>query len=195
MELKEFKRKSIHMLSLFIPFGYRYLLGYNKKLTVLILFFLTILCIIIELVRLENGSFRKFFNKFFGNMMRNHESVEFSGATYLMISAIFTIAIFPRDIAFVALSFLAIGDTMAALVGIHFGKRKMFSSKKSVEGTLACLISTFAFALIFKIHPVIAFVGAVAATMAEFSKIPLDDNFKIPIFSGLIMSLTGLFIW
>ncbi|MEA1971726.1 MAG: phosphatidate cytidylyltransferase, partial [Candidatus Cloacimonadota bacterium] len=147
----------------------------------LILFFITVGVILVEVFRLENYTFRKFFNSLFGNVMRNHESIEFSGATYLMVSSIFTIAVFPADIAFLSLSFLAIGDTMAALVGVHLGKRKIFSTKKSVEGTLSCFVSTFIFALLFRVNPIIAFVGAVAATIAEFSRLPLDDNFKIPI--------------
>ena len=195
MNIKEFQRKSIHILSLLIPFGYRYLTNYNRKISVLILFFITIGVIIVEVVRLENYTFRKFFNSLFGNVMRNHEAMEFSGATYLMISSIFTIAVFPADIAFLALSFLAIGDTMAALVGIHIGKRKLLSTKKSVEGTLSCFLSTFVFALLFKINPIVSFAGALAATIAEFSRLPLDDNFKIPILSGIAMSIIGMIIW
>lgn len=195
MNLIELKRKSIHLLSLLIPFSYRYLTHYNKKISVLILFLVTLIIIIIEMARLENYTFRRFFNRWFGDMMRKHEALDFSGATFLMISSIISIAFFPRNIAFNALVFLAIGDTFAALIGKRFGKRKLFGSKKSLEGSLACFASTLIFAIAFDLNPIIAFVGALSATVAEFSRIPLDDNIKIPIFSGLMMTFASLFIW
>jgi len=36
-------------------------------------------------------------------------------------------------------------------------------------------------------------IGAFIATIAEFSWIPIDDNIKIPIASGLIMSFVNMF--
>lgn len=118
---------------------------------------------------------------------------DFTGATYLFISTIICIAVFPRNIAFLSLSFLAIGDTFAAIVGIIFGKRKLLGTKKSLEGSIACFISSFIFAL-FYINPAIAFLGAFSATIAEFSRIPVDDNIKIPLLAGVVMSVFSIFV-
>ena len=125
--------------------------------------------------------------------MRAHESENFSGATFLLVSSIVCIAFFPVNITFVAIASLAIGDTLAAIIGINFGQRKLLGTQKSVEGSLACFISTFAFGLFF-IHPILAFSGAVATTFAEFYPHNLDDNLKIPLISGFVMTLVNMFI-
>jgi dolichol kinase len=57
---------------------------------------------------------------------------------------------------------------------------------------LACFTGCFIFGILF-LNPVVAFLGAVIATIAEFSRIPVDDNLKIPIASGLAMSFINIF--
>ena len=191
--LKEIYRKSIHIGSLILPFSYRYLFHFNRKLTFLFLVPITLIFLVIEVIRMEHRTFKRFFYNIFGIMLRKHEMHDFTGATYLLISTIICIAVFPRNIAFLSLSFLAIGDTFAAIVGIIFGKRKLLGTKKSLEGSIACFITSFVFAL-FYINPAIAFLGAFAAAIAEFSRIPVDDNIKIPISAGLIMSVFNIFV-
>jgi glycerol-3-phosphate acyltransferase PlsY len=126
-------------------------------------------------------------------MLRKHERRDFTGASYLLTSAIVCIAIFPPEIAFAAMCFLSIGDTFAAIIGMNWGKRKIVYTVKSFEGALACFITTFSFGLFF-LDPVVAVCGAIAATIAETSNIDIDDNVKIPIFSGIVMSITYLFV-
>jgi len=185
----EFARKFIHISSILLPLSYRYLFNNNKQVTILVFLVLVIISMAIELLRLENKNFRKYFYFIFGVMLRRHEIQNFTGASYLLISAIVCIAFFPADIAFVAMAFLSIGDTFAALIGINFGKRKFKSSKKSFEGTLACFASTFLFGIFF-IPLAIALTGAIAASIAELINIPIDDNVKIPVLSCIVMSLT-----
>jgi len=192
-KLKEVYRKSIHLGSLILPFSYRYIFHYNRKQTFIFLVPITLVFLIIEIVRMEHRTVKRLFYNIFGIMLRKHEMHEFTGAAYLLISAIICIAVFPRNIAFLALSFLAIGDTFAAVIGIIFGKRKLLHTKKSLEGSLACFISSFVFALFF-INPTVAFFGALTAAIAELSRIPVDDNIKIPISAGLIMSVIGIFV-
>jgi dolichol kinase len=204
----EIYRKSIHVSSILIPLGYRFIGMGNKKLAILMLIPLALISVFIDVSRLESKTFKKGFHKIFGSMLRKHEVKDLTGATFLMASAVVCIAFFPGIIAFTALSFLSIGDTFAALIGISYGKRKLFGTKKSLEGTLACFISTFIFSLIFLRIPwpqgnvvlhgfdvlIIAFVGSLSAAIAEFSDINIDDNFKIPIFSGIIMTILYLIL-
>lgn len=190
---KELLRKSIHISSIIIPLFYRYIMNYDKHDMLFILLFLSVISITVEYIRLENRSFRKVFYTIFGVMLRRHELYNFSGASFLLTASIFCVAFFPEEIAFLSLCFLSIGDTFAALIGMNFGKRKFLFSKKSLEGALACFISTFIFAL-FYINPLIAFFGAFGATLAELINIPVDDNVRIPIISGLIMILIYIFM-
>ena len=122
-----------------------------------------------------------------------------SGATYLLFSVMFCVAIFEPVIAFCAMAYVSIGDTFAALVGMTWGKRKFKGMNKSLEGSLACFVSTFVFGLFFlgspitpRAQPVLALVGALTATIAELVNIPVDDNVKIPILSGLALTLAGI---
>ncbi|MCB5230722.1 MAG: diacylglycerol/polyprenol kinase family protein [Candidatus Cloacimonas sp.] len=193
-ESKEFYRKAIHLSSLVLPLSYRFLLGGNRGHALLILFPLALIAVIIEIVRLEHKTFKRIFFRIFGIMLRKHETMNLTGASYLLTSSVFTIAIFPAEIAFAALSFLSVGDTMAALIGIRFGRRKIKGTNKSLEGTLACFVSCFVYALAFGLNPNLAFAGAVSATIAELSSLPVDDNLKIPILSGVVMSLVSIFI-
>lgn len=202
----EIYRKSIHISSLIIPFMYRFGLplfftgsmfsefsnGY-RKVAIAFLVLLTLLALLIDVVRLHNKTAKQIFHNLFGLLLRKHEHSGITGASYMLVSSVFCVAFFLPDIAFVAISFLAIGDTLAAIVGISFGKRKLLGSVKSLEGSLACFIGTFVFAIFF-LNPVVAFVGAVTATVAEFSAVKMDDNLKIPIASGIAMSIVNMFI-
>jgi len=194
IKLGEILRKSIHISSIAIPMIYRYVFNFNRKLTFFLLIPITIIFILIETFRIEHRSFKKFYHNLFGIIMRKHELSDFTGAVYVMMSAVICIALFPKNIAFMALSFLAIGDTLAAIVGIAFGKRQLPWNKKSIEGSIGCFVGAFLFGFIYKIcDPDLGIamgaiaLGALAATLAEAWKSTLDDNVKIPLISGVVM--------
>ena len=188
---KELFRKSFHVSSILLPLSY-YFIFQNRKIMFLVLIPLTVIALIIDIARLEHKTFKRIFYNLVGLLLRKHEIHNFTGATYLMISAVLCIGFFPKEIAVVSLAFLAIGDTLAALVGIPLGKRKLLKTDKSLEGSLACFAGCFIFGLLF-LHPAVALIGAFTATVAEFSRIPIDDNIKIPIISGLVMSFVNMF--
>ncbi len=192
--LKETLRKSIHISSILLPLGYRYILGFeNRKLMFYLLLMAFIVMMVIEFYRFWQRSFRKTFWWIFGMVLRKHELRDFTGATYLLFSAMICVAFFEPQIAFCSMAFLSLGDTFAAMVGINFGKRKFKHMNKSLEGSLACFVSCFIFALFFVDNPVMAFTGALAATLAELSKLPVDDNVEVPIVSAIVMTITTVF--
>ncbi|MGI6197706.1 MAG: diacylglycerol/polyprenol kinase family protein [Candidatus Cloacimonadaceae bacterium] len=192
-KLKEYLRKAIHLSSLVIPFGYKYLLGFNRRLGFSILLAAFCISFVIEFYRLWQKSFRHTFYRFFGRILRRHELRDFTGATYMLFTAMVCVAVFEPTIAFCSTAYLSIGDTFAALVGMSFGKRKILGTDKTLEGSLACFISTLIFGLFYLPYP-LAIVGALAATFAELSIVPVDDNIKIPIISGLALSLASVFV-
>ncbi len=193
-EIKEIYRKSVHLSSLILPLAYKFIFGYNKSLALSVLFPIAFIAIIIEIIRLEHRTVKRVFYRVFGIMLRKHEIANLTGASYLLTSTVFTVALFPAEIAFISLSFLALGDTFAAIFGIRFGKRKYKKSHKSFEGSIACFVSCFAYAILFGIHPAMALVGSLAATFAEASRIPIDDNIKLPIITAIIMSIFSIAI-
>ncbi len=130
----------------------------------------------------------------FGQLLRRKELYTLTGGSYLLLASVVAIIIFPdRGVFIAAILFLVIGDTLAALVGHRFGRSRFF--RKSIEGTLACLISCIIIAYIVSILPKnalplnIGIIGAVTATLVEALPVEVNDNVVIPIFSGAVMQI------
>lgn len=193
-KLSETLRKSIHLSSMVIPLSYRYLLDFNRRLGFALLLGALVISLVIEFHRFWQRSFRKTFHRVFGMILRKHEMRDFTGATYLLFSSMLCVAFMNPYIASAAIAFLSLGDTFAALVGINLGRRKFISGNKSLEGSIACFVACFSFGLLWLQNPLLALGGALAATLAELSRIPLDDNILVPLGSGLVMTLMTVFI-
>jgi len=149
--------------------------------------------VIIDIARLRNrGLWRNFLGRFAGGMVRDHEVAgDFTGATYILLSACFTIALYDRPVAVAALAFIIVGDTFAALIGRRFGKHKF--GRKSIEGSSGCLLGTLIVVLFVPDLPLqVALVGAFVATVTEALSTKIDDNISVPLISGLIMSLYAI---
>jgi dolichol kinase len=184
----ELKRKAIHLASLVIPVGYYLSPDSWHRDWERALLASVILSLAIEVFRLNHPRTRNLFRHFFGELIRNHEEASLLGSTYLLIACLLSIHLFPKPIAVLALCFLIVGDTVAAIVGKSVGRIRMFG--KTLEGSLACLVVCFGITLFLPEVPFhVAIVGAVVATIFELLPIPLDDNFRIPLSAGFAMEL------
>lgn len=182
----ELKRKAIHLASFSIPLGYYLTPDLWQRDWERALLAAVILSLAIEVFRLNHLPTRKLFRHFFGELLRNHEEVSLLGSTYLLIACLLSIHLFPKPIAVLALSFLIVGDTMAAIVGKWLGRTRLFD--KTLEGSAACLVTCYLLTLLVPEIPFhVAIVGAVTATVFELLPIPLDDNFRIPLSAGFAM--------
>lgn len=135
----------------------------------------------------------------FGQLLRRKELYTLTGGSYLLLASLVAIFIFPVPGVFIAaISFLVIGDTVAALFGLRFGKARLFS--KTIEGTTACLASCLIIAYVISKLPKaplplgIGVAGAVIATIVEALPIEVNDNVIIPIFAGAVMRIILLVI-
>ncbi|HEU5310681.1 MAG TPA: SEC59/DGK1/VTE5 family protein [Candidatus Eisenbacteria bacterium] len=184
----ELKRKSIHLSSIVIPVSY-YLTPDSWQSTFeRVLLALVILSLAIEVFRLNHPRTRHVFRHFFGELIRNHEEASLLGSTYLLMACLLTIHLFPKPIAVLALAFLILGDTVAAIVGKWIGRIHLFG--KTLEGSLACFLVCFALTRAVPEVPVtVGLVGAIVATVFELLPVPLDDNFRIPLSAGFAMEL------
>jgi len=182
----ELKRKAIHLASFSIPLGYYLTPDSWQRDWERGLLAAVIVALAIEVFRLNHPRTRNMFRHFFGELLRNHEEVSLLGSTYLLMSCLLSIHLFPKPVAALALSFLIVGDTMAAIVGKWLGRIRIFD--KTLEGSLACLFVCFGLAQIVPGIPFhVALIGAVTATVFELLPIPLDDNFRIPLSAGFAM--------
>ncbi|HEX2983266.1 MAG TPA: dolichol kinase, partial [Ignavibacteriales bacterium] len=135
---------------------------------------LTLTVLILDWLRYSNPAFAKLFYIVFGFLLRAHEKDErkrnLNGATFVLISAVICVLIFPKIFFITAFSILIISDTSAALIGRKFGRTKFLS--KSLEGTTAFFISACIVVLLspkvekafaeYLIGFAAAFIGAIA---------------------------------
>jgi len=186
---QELLRKGTHMFALVIPGSY-YFLNLTKVEMLLIMVPITMLMFLIDIARLRNWAlWRKFVVHFGGGMIRPHEdNGNFTGATYILITICLAVALFDRNIAIAALAFIIVGDTFAALIGRKFGRLRF--GRKSVEGSLGCLLGTLLVVLVVPdLHISVGIIGAVTATVTEALSVKIDDNVSVPLVSGLVMTL------
>jgi dolichol kinase len=94
IQLGETLRKSIHLSSLIIPLGYRYLLSFNRSLGFSILLIAFTISLVIEFYRFWQKGFRKTFHRIFGIILRKHEFKDFTGATYMLFAAVLLCLLF-----------------------------------------------------------------------------------------------------
>ena len=185
----EIKRKSIHLASLAIPIGYYLTPDSWMRIWERALLASVILSLAIEVFRLNHPRTRHVFRHFFGELLRNHEDVSLLGSTYLLIACLLTIHLFPKPVAVLALLFLILGDTVAAIVGKSAGRFRLIGGK-TLEGSIACFLVCFGLTLLMPgVPPLVGLVGALTATIFELLPIPLDDNFRIPLSAGFAMEL------
>ncbi len=152
---------------------------------------LLIIALLIELLRRIIPGVNTRFTAMFGAMLRDSENDKLTGATYLLIAAFFSFWLFELWIAQVVMFFVIISDGLSALMGKWIGKHHCFKNK-TWEGNA---VFVFTAILIILLHPecplFIGLVGVLIAFLADILSFRLDDNWTIPISSGLIMQLVA----
>jgi glycerol-3-phosphate acyltransferase PlsY len=154
--------------------------------------------LLVDFLRLRLTSVKSIFVVLFGSQLRRKELSSLTGASYLMLASLACMLIFGRGpsgrvsgVFIAAISFLALGDTAAAIVGLSVGRVKIF--RKSLEGTVAGLLVCVGVAWVVAILPGLDFpigigiLGAVSASLVEAMPIEVNDNVVIPLLSGTVM--------
>ena len=181
----EVYRKMIHFGSAVFPISYYYSLSREQMLW--LLGGLSALFLIGELLRMNVGSFKRFFRLIFSTIVRDSEDYTITGATTVFIAGFLTVLIFERPVAIFAMLILSLADATAALIGRKWGNHSLF--EKSVEGTMTFLIVALALAFLL---PDLPRAGAVAAagiaTVAEVLPSPIDDNLIVPLSAATTIS-------
>lgn len=187
----ELSRKGVHLSSLLISVVAGFL-GAQWALRILIPFFL--FALFMDVARVYSPAIAQWVQRVFGFMMRDFEvkphHIVFNGATWVLFSAVLTFSIFPKSIAIASFSILILGDAFAALIGRRFGRIKIGQTGKSLEGSLAFVVASMT------VYPFVAdlgfwnvFIAASAGAFIEVLPIALDDNIRIPMVAGIVLSL------
>lgn len=168
------------------------------RISVLILAGVTIIFLLVDFLRLRLTSVKSIFIVLFGSMLRRKELSSLTGASYLMLASLACMLIFGlgpagrvSGVFIAAMSYLALGDTAAAIVGLSVGRVKIF--RKTLEGTVAGLLVCVGVAGAVSALPGLDFpigigiLGAVSASLVEALPIEVNDNVVIPLLSGTVM--------
>jgi diacylglycerol kinase (CTP) len=184
-------RKLWHMSGVTaIAIGYYYMPIFWARVTLLLLW---LLFVPFDFWRLRSPFLNDIATHLFRPIMRESEAKDLAGTTYLLSGVLLVSLIFPREIVLITLLYLAFADPMASVIGIKYGKDKIFGHK-SLQGSVAafviCTVVTLAVlfykGLMLDRIVIVSLLGGLIGALAEAVPVGrLDDNFSIPVISAL----------
>ena len=151
----------------------------------------TFLFLLFEFTRFKSTSINRCFFSCFGSLLRPAEVSSVTTSSYVLVAALIAYLAFGKEIVVLSVCFLAVGDVVAAIVGSHWGKIKLFS--KVLDGDLSCFVACLVTGFILfyaglNISEIAILVGAIAATIGQAIRTPMDDNLTMPLFAGMAMA-------
>lgn len=186
----ELMRKSFHMLSLCYLGVYK-LIGYPEIMSWILPW--SMIVFVIESARLMMPRMNAALTGFFGGIARVEEKSRFSGIIHTTFGALIVFWLFGPAPAIVsaALWCVAAGDAAAALLGKSLGKTKLFGSKKSVEGSLACFTTCAIICFVHGFGAKAALGAAFVATAVELAPTTrwFNDNLWMPVAAAFALAL------
>lgn len=172
----EYARKSIHLLSLFVPLcAY-----YSLFATQLVLIFFILLYLFSEFRKIKGQNF--FLHRFIKKIQRPEEQVHFAPAPfYLALGVLFVITIFSWKAAAVGIYCAGFCDTIAAFCGKKWGVTRMpFVTRKSYAGTICFFVSSLP-ATLWVLSPSKAIVVSLVGAFLESLPFRDLDNLLVPL--------------
>ena len=124
------------------------------------------------------------------NAANKTELYEFATAPiYFALGIALSLLVFPEPIRYVAITVITLGDGGAHIFGIKFGRTKLpFNKGKNWEGSAFGFIFAFLGSMLF-VEPVFALIAATVGMVVESIPSPINDNFTIPLTTGLVLLL------
>lgn len=197
----EFYRKAIHLFSSAIPIGYLFI---PKQIVLSVLIPILVLLLLVEVLKYRIEFIYKLYVKYFRLLLREHETdrdkIRINGASWLLLADVLCIILFPAYIAVEGMLLLSLSDSLSAIFGRLYGK-KQYAPNRSYVGTMVFFLVGI---LIILLTPKYRYLSAeyylsvtalIVTTIADSIKLPVDDNFLIPIvYSGFLYLLYLLFL-
>jgi dolichol kinase len=126
-------------------------------------------------------------------LFKKKEIKRFSSMTSFVVAFFLIFLVFPGVIPYLGLAFVTIGDLFSKIIGIKFGKVRLFRDR-TLEGSLGFLAGSFMAGWVINmllpvpLYAVIA--GPLFAAAVELFSMDLDDNFTVGIVtSGFLFAL------
>jgi len=149
----------------------------------------------LDLLRFRFQWLNQQFLRWLSPLLKSDEGRRFTGATYLVMGALFTFLLFGPEVAVPALLFLSLGDPAAAVVGRRMPGPRIFG--KSPGGTAAFVALGLVTVGALTGSGAVDYhwgllIGALIAGLVELAPVDLDDNLTIPLIAGASMHFLGV---
>ena len=186
----EILRKLIHLFDSVIPLSLFYI---SRENLLFILTPITIIFIILDFARHHISFLGKIYSTFFNIVTREIEQKRnnVTGASYYLLGCLIVVYFF-QDINIIISSLLimSISDSFAALIGVKYGKTKIYG-KKSLEGSFSFFVSTIIILYMF-MNDLSSFeyiyISLLITSVELFSFHKINDNLTIPVFAALALN-------
>jgi dolichol kinase len=151
--------------------------------------------LVLDLLRFRLSWLNRQFMRRLAPLLKGEEDRRITGATYMVVAALFAFLLFGDEVAVPVLLFLSLGDPTAAVVG-RWAPRPRIRGK-SPFGTAAFITVGLLVVAVLAGTGAVDYhrgllVGAVIAGLVELASLPPDDNFTIPLTAGAAMYLLGV---
>lgn len=186
-------RRLWHTLCGLVALGLYSVMGIHIYYWGLIALLIAVLGFILDFKRLKNPNLNDSMSRIFRPIMRKSEKDSFSGLPFYALGSAISIFLFEEKIAVLSILFLVFADPIASIVGVYLGKDRLFPNK-TLQGTIAASVTCFCITLvyvnylgqsssnIFLFSFLAGVVGGISELMSAFN---IDDNFTIPVVSGM----------
>ena len=186
----EILRKLIHLFDSVIPLSLFYI---SRENLLFILTPITIIFVILDFARHHITYLGKIYSTFFDIVTREIEQKRnnVTGASYYLLGCLIVVYFF-QDINIIISSLLimSISDSFAALIGVKYGKTKIYG-KKSLEGSFSFFVSTIIILYMF-MNDLSSFqyiyISLLITLVELFSFHKINDNLTIPVFAALALN-------
>jgi diacylglycerol kinase (CTP) len=185
-------RKFWHILTGVTALLITYKFNFDSRMAALVSGAIGVTGLVGELLRLNIPRINDFIFSIFGFLFREHEKRRPSGLVFYALGVSISFYLYTWNVAIISILILVFADPFASLIGVLFGKRKLFKAK-SLEGFLACftisILTTYIYAAFNSIE--LSFINLLLiglfGALSELLTI-IDDNLSIPIVSGALIS-------
>ena len=158
----------------------------------------SVTCWTLEITRRRDSSWNDKLMAKLGKFAHPHEHLRVNSGTWYSTALVVLVLTNSYLVCTIAVAIIGFADPAAAIIGRRFGKIKLVHGR-TLEGTLAFIAvgGLTAFLCVLIGFPdlavgtalLLAFGAATAGSIAELFSLRIDDNFSVPVSSGLAVLL------
>jgi len=183
---QELVRKTFHLSGITVPIAY---LFFGRYAAILYTSAALLAFLLLEFIRIRAHSLFPLV-KTADIVQRPKEKTAIAAYVYFCMAAVVSIYFLSMNAVVVGLSAALIGDAAAAVVGVKFGKHKV-TSNKSIEGSVAGLITVIMIAYVLNCNPVVIIALGLVFLFFDLIELGIDDNFTTPLVMAVVAQTLG----